>query len=69
MKDLALLCLIGAGLIGLTVAQAQKAVDKPVGKSKAVIGKITWHTDYDAALALAKKENRPVWLHFGENPG
>ncbi len=33
------------------------------------IGKIGWYTDYDRALEVAKKEGKPLWLHFGENPG
>jgi len=33
------------------------------------IGSIDWYVSYDDALAEAKKTNRPVWLHFGENPG
>jgi hypothetical protein len=33
------------------------------------IGGISWYTDYDAALRLAQREHRPLWLHFGENPG
>lgn len=33
------------------------------------IGSIEWYVNYDDALADAKKTNRPVWLHFGENPG
>lgn len=40
------------------------------GEPKTVtIGCITWYVDYDAALAIAKKQNKPLWLHFGENPG
>lgn len=33
------------------------------------IGSINWYVNYDDALADAKRTNRPVWLHFGENPG
>lgn len=33
------------------------------------IGAVTWYTDYDEAMAIAKKANKPLWLHFGENPG
>ena len=33
------------------------------------IGSIDWYVNYDDALADAKQTNRPVWLHFGENPG
>ena len=33
------------------------------------IGGIEWHVNYDAALKIAKESKKPVWLHFGENPG
>lgn len=33
------------------------------------IGGIEWFTDYDAALKLARQQVKPLWLHFGENPG
>ena len=33
------------------------------------IGSIDWYVKYDDALADAKRTHRPVWLHFGENPG
>ncbi|MEM8733117.1 MAG: hypothetical protein AAGG44_02780 [Planctomycetota bacterium] len=44
--------------------------DKEKAKPKQVkIGGIQWYVDYDAALKIAQKENKPMWLHFGENPG
>lgn len=33
------------------------------------IGSIHWYSDYDQGLAVARSLNRPIWLHFGENPG
>lgn len=39
------------------------------GQPLVTIGDIRWHTDYDRALKVAKKEQKPLWLHFGENPG
>lgn len=33
------------------------------------IGGISWYTDYDFAMRVARQENKPLWLHFGENPG
>lgn len=33
------------------------------------IGDVNWYTDYDQAMAVAQKQNKPLWLHFGENPG
>ncbi|MHB2018274.1 MAG: hypothetical protein ACYCW6_15090 [Candidatus Xenobia bacterium] len=33
------------------------------------IGGMTWYTSLDAALRIARQEHRPLWVHFGENPG
>ena len=33
------------------------------------IGEVTWYTNYDEAMTIARKQNKPLWLHFGENPG
>jgi len=33
------------------------------------IGDVAWYTDYDQALVVAREEGKPLWLHFGENPG
>jgi len=33
------------------------------------IGNINWYVNYDEALQVAKQKNKPIWLHFGENPG
>lgn len=33
------------------------------------IGDIQWYVDYDAALAIAREQDKALWVHFGENPG
>ena len=33
------------------------------------IGGILWYVDYDAALAVAREQDKAMWVHFGENPG
>jgi hypothetical protein len=33
------------------------------------IGQIRWYTDYDEALVVARQQKKPLWLHFGEDPG
>ncbi len=45
--------------------------DKPApAPAKTVrIGGIDWYTDYDRAHADARTSGKPLWLHFGENPG
>ena len=40
-----------------------------VDASQVTIGNIAWYVNYDAALKTAKQKNKPIWLHFGENPG
>lgn len=56
MRTLALLFL---------VALAASASARP----DRTIGRIQWYTDYDQALKVAKQEQKPLWLHFGEDPG
>jgi hypothetical protein len=41
----------------------------PAGAETVRIGGIDWHTNYDAARKVAQREHKPLWLHFGENPG
>lgn len=38
-------------------------------ESMVTIGGVSWYTDYDQAMAVARAEGKPMWLHFGENPG
>ncbi len=33
------------------------------------IGEILWYVHYDAALAIAREQDKALWVHFGENPG
>lgn len=33
------------------------------------IGGILWYTDYESAMKIARAEHKPLWMHFGENPG
>ena len=44
----------------------EEAKQKP---KRVRIGGIQWYVDYDAALEIASEEKKPIWLHFGENPG
>ncbi|MEM7473613.1 MAG: hypothetical protein AAF483_01335 [Planctomycetota bacterium] len=49
---------------------AGKAAEKEKPEAKKVkIGGVQWYVDYDAALKVAKDEEKLMWLHFGENPG
>lgn len=58
----------------LLLAACQTATDPAqrsgAGAPEAVrIGDIEWLVDYDSALRLARETDRPLWVHFGENPG
>jgi hypothetical protein len=33
------------------------------------IGDVTWYVDYAAALQVGRDQDKPLWVHFGENPG
>ena len=55
-----------AGLVGLA-CRADGDGDAPAGTVK--IGDIRWYVDYDAALEVAKEQDKALWVHFGENPG
>ena len=74
------IAVIAVGLVGVSLAQsdpAEKRGDdannqdgpKKNAPKRVKIGKIDWYVSYDAALAVAKKEKKLLWLHFGENPG
>ena len=33
------------------------------------IGGIDWYVDYEAALGIAREQDKALWVHFGEDPG
>jgi len=39
------------------------------GPPEGMSGGVEWYVDDDAARKIAQEENKPMWLHFGENPG
>ena len=65
-----MLC-VGCSITGPALAGGSRTDDdEKVDKPKQVkIGGIQWFVDYDAALKIAKTRQKPIWLHFGENPG
>ena len=40
-----------------------------LAEGQVTIGDVQWYTNYDEAMKVARKVNKPLWLHFGENPG
>lgn len=58
------------GCAGPPASQSAVGIETAAGNGETVrIGSIDWYVNYDEALAEAKRTQRPVWLHFGENPG
>jgi len=51
-----------------TAPDASDASDAPAAE-QVLIGDVNWYVDYDAALAIAHEVDKPLWVHFGENPG
>ena len=45
---------------------SQRATSAP---KQVQIGSIHWYVDYEAALAVAREQDKALWVHFGENPG
>lgn len=50
-------------------SKPEEETEEKAKPKKVKIGGIEWYVDYDAALKIAQEEKKPMWLHFGENPG
>jgi hypothetical protein len=37
--------------------------------AQVLIGDVSWYVDYEDAVAVARAADKPLWVHFGENPG
>lgn len=48
---------------------SEKKISRNASEKTVRIGAIDWYVKYEDAMAAAKESNRPIWLHFGENPG
>ena len=77
IRPRSLVTLAAAAVLGLAACQSDAHVSAPADAEEAPtaaaetrrIGKIDWYLDYDAALAVARQENKALWVHFGEDPG
>ena len=36
---------------------------------RVTIGNVEWYVDYEDALAIARAQDKALWVHFGEDPG
>lgn len=62
--------LLGLGLLAYACHSASDGPqDASTGPERVTIGAVRWYVDYDAALDVARREDLPLWVHFGENPG
>jgi len=39
------------------------------GGDRVTIGDVHWYVDYEAAVEVARAQDKALWMHFGENPG
>lgn len=58
-----------APLAALVLALAACSTRAQETDGMVTIGDVAWHVDYDAAREVARREGKPLWVHFGENPG
>lgn len=60
-------CRTDASSAGEAPGEARAA--HPTDAERVEIGGVSWYVDYEAAVAIARAEGKPLWVHFGENPG
>ena len=59
-------------LIGLLALACQMNAGDGVAAGsleRVPIGDIDWYVDYEAAVEVAREQDKALWVHFGENPG
>lgn len=63
--------LLRAAAAALVAAPLAACALGPTPETSAMvqIGAIDWYVDYEAALEIAREQDRALWVHFGENPG
>ena len=61
---------LGAALVATFVGACRSDDSAPQsGAAQVQIGAVRWYVDYDAALEVAREQDKALWVHFGENPG
>lgn len=53
---------------GLAACRTDSAEHVPAA-AQVQIGDVRWYVDYEAALCVARAQDKALWVHFGENPG
>ena len=56
----------GAAMIASAPAQAQDSLESKLEAKlkKEFVSAVTWHTDYDKALAASKESGKPIFAYF-----
>lgn len=53
----------------VALASGLHSASKPSGTNPVEVGNVRWERDYDTAVSLAKKSNKPIFALFQEVPG
>lgn len=48
---------------------ATDAISEAAHAKQELIGGVQWYVDYEVAVEIARKQDKSLWVHFGENPG
>jgi hypothetical protein len=65
---LGLVLAIGVGSLACRLDESRPSA-APSAATRVTIGEIEWYVDYDAAVEVAREQDKALWVHFGENPG
>ena len=59
------------GLLAGACRLESSAEPRPEGSQpeRVQIGSVHWYVDYEAAVQVAREQDKALWVHFGENPG
>jgi len=58
-----------ATLLALPACQMDSTPEQHTAPERVPIGGVSWYVDYDAAVDVAREQDKALWVHFGENPG
>jgi len=58
--------LVGLAFLACKMGSDERTVS---GAEQVLIGDIRWYVDYEAAVEIAREQDKALWVHFGENPG
>ena len=69
LRSAGLTLVVLTGIVG-TACRSNAQPNQSMNTAEQVrIGDVLWYVDYDAALEIARQQDKALWVHFGENPG